>query len=119
VALAASGDLFYAKRDEPPIAQERVVDATVSFYGIWPKSGEDTIANPVLVHVAEHEEHNPPALPENFPKWFKGRENVEIHIYPGTPHGFFNDTHPPEYYSEPDAMLAWDRTLKFLRQHLR
>src|SRR5436309_644556 len=35
------------------------VDATVSYYGIWPLTGERDIANPVLVHVAEHEEHNP------------------------------------------------------------
>ena len=117
LALAASGDLFHLERDEAPVAQERVVDATVAFYGIWPKTGEDTIATPVQVHVAENEHHNPPALPENFPRWFAGMDNVEMHIYPGTEHAFFNDTHPDSFDSA-SAQLAWDRTLVFLRRHL-
>jgi carboxymethylenebutenolidase len=81
LALAASGDLFYLEADGPAVVQGRLIDATVAFYGVWPKSGEKTIATPVLVHVAEHEQHNPPALPENFPKWFAGMGNVEMHIY--------------------------------------
>lgn len=118
LALAASGDLLRLEWGGPPVAQDRVVDATVAFYGIWPRSGEDTIAVPVLVHVAEHEEHNPPAMPENFPRWFAGMDNVEMHVYPRTQHAFFNDTQPPDRYSEPDAKLAWERTLAFLRRHL-
>jgi len=118
VALAASGDLLSLDLDAPPIPQARSVDATVAFYGIWPKSGEDSIGTPVLIHVAEHEEHNPPALPENFPKWFAGMDNVEMHIYPGTDHAFFNDTHGPDCYDEANAHLAWNRTINFLRAHL-
>jgi carboxymethylenebutenolidase len=75
-------------------------------------------SHPVLLHVAEHEEHNPPATPENFPEWFTGMDNVEIYIYRGTQHAFFNDTHPPDRYSEPDAKVACERTLTFLRRHL-
>jgi carboxymethylenebutenolidase len=71
----------------------------------------------VLVHVAEHEEHNPPASPEQFPTWFEGMGNVEIHIYPGTQHAFFNDTYA-DSYDEVAASLSWDRTISFLRQHL-
>src|SRR4051812_18120935 len=67
------------------------VDATVAYYGVWPGTGERRITNPVLIHVAEHEEHNPPALPENFPTWFDGMANVALHVYPGTQHAFFND----------------------------
>jgi carboxymethylenebutenolidase len=93
------------------------VDATVAYYGIWPRSGERSITNPILVHVAEHEEHNWPALPANFPKWFEGMGNVEIHVYPGTQHGFFNDTRP-EAYDKRAAELSWERTLTFLGQHL-
>ena len=118
VALAASGDLLALGRGAPPVSQDRVIDATVAFYGIWPKSGEDSIATPVLVHVAEHEEHNPPALPGNFPKWFEGMDNVEMHIYAGTDHAFFNDTHGPDCYDEANARLAWDRTIAFFRRHL-
>lgn len=93
------------------------VDATVAYYGIWPHSGERSITNPVLVHVAEHEEHNWPALPAHFPRWFEGMPNVEIHIYPGTQHAFFNDTRP-EAYDAAAAALSWDRTVAFLRDHL-
>jgi carboxymethylenebutenolidase len=117
LALAVSADVLSFDWSGPPVAQDRIVDATVAFYGIWPKSGEDTIATPVLIHVAEHEDHNPPALPENFPKWFAGMDNVEMHIYAGTQHAFFNDTHPASY-DEANARLAWDRTITFLRRHL-
>jgi carboxymethylenebutenolidase len=93
------------------------IDATVAYYGIWPHSGERSITNPILVHVAEHEEHNWPALPEHFPKWFAGMSNAEIHIYPGTQHAFFNDTRPAAY-DEAAAKLSWERTVAFLRTQL-
>jgi carboxymethylenebutenolidase len=93
------------------------VDATVAYYGVWPHSGERSITNPILVHVAEHEEHNWPALPEHFPKWFEGMDNAQIHIYPGTEHAFFNDTYP-ERYDEAAATLSWERTIAFLHAHL-
>jgi len=45
-----------------------------------------------------------------------GKE-VEIHVYPGTDHAFFNDDRPEVYDAEASA-LAWDRTLAFLRSRL-
>jgi carboxymethylenebutenolidase len=93
------------------------VEATVAYYGIWPLTGERTITNPILVHVAEHERHNWPAQPAHFPKWFEGMSNAQIHIYPGTQHAFFNDTRP-EGYDEAAAELSWDRTVAFFREHL-
>ena len=99
------------------VAALHPIDATVAYYGIFPRRGERDIANPVLIHVAEHEEHNPPASPEQFPTWFQGMKNVELHIYPGTRHAFFNDTYSDCY--DPDAAsLSWDRTVSFLRAHL-
>jgi carboxymethylenebutenolidase len=93
------------------------IDATVAYYGIWPHSGERSITNPILAHVAEHEEHNWPALPAHFPRWFEGMSNAEIHIYDGTQHGFFNDTRP-DAYDEAASALSWDRTVSFFREHL-
>jgi carboxymethylenebutenolidase len=93
------------------------VDATVAYYGIWPHTGERTITSPILCHVAEHEEHNWPALPAHFPRWFAGMANAEIHVYEGTQHAFFNDNRP-DLYDETAARLSWDRTLAFLRAHL-
>jgi carboxymethylenebutenolidase len=43
--------------------------------------------------------------------------NVEIHIYEGAQHAFFNDVRP-DLYDEAAAKLSWDRMLAFLREHL-
>ena len=37
--------------------------------------------------------------------------------YPGTQHGFNNDTTPR--YDEAAAKLAWQRTVEFFNKHLR
>jgi carboxymethylenebutenolidase len=93
------------------------VEATVSYYGIWPHHGEREITNPVLVHVAEHEDYNPLVTPAQFPRWFTGMTNVQLHVYPGTQHAFFNEARP-DLYDAAAATLSWDRTLQFLAQHL-
>ncbi len=40
----------------------------------------------------------------------------EMHMYPGTQHGFNNDTTPR--YDEAAAKLAWTRTVGFFKKHL-
>jgi carboxymethylenebutenolidase len=40
----------------------------------------------------------------------------EIHTYPGTQHGFNNDTTPR--YDAAAAGLAWKRTIDFLKKNL-
>jgi len=40
----------------------------------------------------------------------------QMHVYPGTQHGFHNNSTPR--YHEASAALAWERTLAFMRQHL-
>jgi carboxymethylenebutenolidase len=41
----------------------------------------------------------------------------EAHVYPGTQHGFNNDTTPR--YDEKAAKLAWERTMAFFAKHVR
>jgi carboxymethylenebutenolidase len=41
----------------------------------------------------------------------------ETHIYPGTQHGFNNDTTPR--FDAAAAKLAWQRTVDFFSKHLR
>jgi carboxymethylenebutenolidase len=41
----------------------------------------------------------------------------ERHLYPGTQHGFNNDTTPR--FDAAAAKLAWDRTLAFFNTHVR
>ena len=44
-------------------------------------------------------------------------KDVQSFVYPGVDHAFNNDT-SAERYNKPAADLAWDRTIKFFRQHL-
>ncbi|HEX4934677.1 MAG TPA: dienelactone hydrolase family protein, partial [Gemmatimonadaceae bacterium] len=41
----------------------------------------------------------------------------ERHLYPGTQHGFHNDTTPR--YDAAAAKLAWERTVAFFEKHVR
>ena len=43
---------------------------------------------------------------------------AEVVVYPEAGHGFFNDSRP-EAYRPLEAKGAWDRTLRFLSQHLK
>ena len=40
----------------------------------------------------------------------------EMHMYPGTQHGFHNNSTPR--YHEASAKLAWERTIAFFKKHL-
>ena len=40
----------------------------------------------------------------------------EVHVYPGTQHGFHNNSTPR--YDEAAAKLAWERTLAHFRANL-
>ena len=91
------------------------LDAAVAFYGIFEDHAERKMTNPVLVHLAEHEEYYPSV--DRFRAWFDGMSNVTIHVYPGTRHAFFDET-VPTHFDAPAAALSWERTVAFLRQHL-
>ncbi|HEX8559600.1 MAG TPA: dienelactone hydrolase family protein [Pyrinomonadaceae bacterium] len=96
------------------------VGACVVFYGIHPKVEPDFAAlrAPVLGLYAERDGSVPPsavhALEEKLREHGK---SVEMHIYPGTEHAFFNDTRPGVYDASA-AADAWRRTLEFFRAHL-
>jgi carboxymethylenebutenolidase len=92
--------------------------AGVPFYGRQ-VSAEDTarIKAPLLIHYAEHDDGVNTgwkpferALKENGVRY-------EMHMYPGTQHGFHNDTTPR--YDEAAAKLAWSRTLEFFKKNLK
>ncbi len=46
----------------------------------------------------------------------KNDKVYEAYIYPGTYHGFHNDSTPR--YDEQAAKLAWDRTLEWFAKYL-
>ena len=91
------------------------IDATVAYYGIFEDHADRKMTNPVLVHLAEHEEYYPSA--DRFRAWFAGMSNVTIHVYAGTRHAFFDET-VPTHYDAVAASLSWERTISFLRRHL-
>ncbi|MGI8567318.1 MAG: dienelactone hydrolase family protein [Pyrinomonadaceae bacterium] len=97
------------------------VGACVVFYGIHPKIEPDlpNLQAPVLGLYAEKDNSVPPTAVHKLEEKLKSLgKDVEIHIYPGTDHAFFNDTRP-EVYDARAAADAWKRTLAFFRQHLR
>jgi len=92
--------------------------AAVPFYGGQAKA-EDVpgIQAPLLLHFAEHDERVNAGWPAYEAALKAHRKRYEAHLYPGTQHGFHNDTTPR--YDKAAAALAWQRTLDFLNAHVR
>jgi carboxymethylenebutenolidase len=93
------------------------LSAAVAFYGAQPKS-EDVakIKAPLLIHYAEQDERiNAGAAP--YEAALKANHvRYQMFTYPGTQHGFNNDTTPR--YDKAAADLAWKRTIDFLKKNL-
>jgi carboxymethylenebutenolidase len=98
------------------------VAAVVPCYGIipWPDAQPDysAMSAAVLGHYAEKDDFFTPAAAEELAAQLRGLgKEVEIHIYPGADHAFFNDTRP-EVYDAGAAGLLWDRSVAFFRSKL-
>jgi carboxymethylenebutenolidase len=92
--------------------------AAVPFYGNQP-SAEDAakIKAPLLIHYAEHDDRINAGWPA-FEAALKAHGvSYQEFTYPGTQHGFNNDTTPR--YDADAATLAWSRTIEFFGKHLR
>jgi carboxymethylenebutenolidase len=92
--------------------------AAVPFYGGAPAPAEAAkVKAALLVQLAE----NDPRVNESFaayePALKAAGVRYEAHVYPGTGHGFNNDTTPR--YDEKAAKLAWERTVAFFNKHVR
>ena len=92
--------------------------AAVPFYGGQPPA-EDVAAirAPLLIHYAGDD----PRVNAGWPGYEAALKaagvRYEAFVYPGTQHGFNNDTTPR--YDEAAARLAWQRTIAFFNRHLR
>ena len=99
-----------------------VVKAVVPFYGLisWPATEPDwsQMTAAVQGHYAENDDMAGPQAVEKLERELAGRGvPVELFLYPGTTHAFFNDTRPEVH--DPDASaLAWQRAIEFLRSTL-
>jgi carboxymethylenebutenolidase len=92
--------------------------AGVPFYGSAPNL-EDVpkIKAPLLIHAAAVDERINASWPAFETALKAAGVRYERHLYPGTQHGFHNDTTPR--FDAAAAKLAWERTLEFLGRHLR
>jgi carboxymethylenebutenolidase len=92
--------------------------AAVPFYGNQPRS--EDVANikaSLLTHYAENDERINAGWPAYEAALKAHNVKYEAYKYPGTQHGFNNDTTPR--YDEAAAKLAWQRTLEFFTKNLR
>jgi len=125
-AAVTAGELAMAQALLPRYAQAQTVSftdlgaqlkAAVPFYGAAPETaGVAAIRAPLLVHHAEHDERVSAMWPA-FEAALKARDvPYDMHVYPGTQHGFHNNSMP--HYHEAAAKLTWDRTVAFFHRHL-
>jgi len=96
------------------------IGACVVFYGGHPNVKPDlpNLQAPVLGLYGENDRSVTPAVVRDLEQRLKtlGKQ-IEVKIYPGADHAFFNDTRPQVYNAEA-AADAWQRTVDFLRKNL-
>jgi len=99
------------------LAAQGRITAVAPFYGI-PSYVSDyaALAGPVLLHLAEHDEGQNPRREGLERAVRKAGQDIEVHVYAGTHHAFFNDT--TDAHEADAAAQAWSRTLRFFRQNL-
>ena len=92
--------------------------ASAPYYGRQPKAEEvPAIKAPLLVHYAEVDERiNAGWLPYQA-ALTANQKRFQVHFYPGTQHGFHNDSTPR--FDKVAADLSWTRTIKFFGEYLR
>jgi carboxymethylenebutenolidase len=91
--------------------------ASVVFYGAQPPAAEAAkIKTPLLIHDAEKDTRIRAGWPAYEAALKAANVNYQYFVYPGTDHGFNNDTTPR--YDEAAAKLAWQRTVDFFRKRL-
>lgn len=91
--------------------------AGVPFYGAAPAT--DTVAAikaPLLVQYADNDQRINAMWPAFEAALKAAGVRYEMHTYPGTQHGFHNNSTPR--YDEANAKLAWERTVAWFKRTL-
>jgi carboxymethylenebutenolidase len=93
------------------------VDAAAIYYAALDEDDAAQIHCPVLLHLAENDEFDPPEFYDRFVAALKAAgTEVAVHTWPGTEHSFANRDvalHVPDA-----AAKAWSITFQFLRNRL-
>jgi carboxymethylenebutenolidase len=92
--------------------------AAVPFYGGQARA-EDVpkIKAPLMLQYAENDERINAGIAAYEAALKANNKKYVVHMYPGTSHGFLNDTTPR--YNEAAAKLAFSRTIQFFNENLR
>jgi carboxymethylenebutenolidase len=94
-------------------------DATVGYYGVNIQNrlkDASGIHNPLMLHIAGHDEYVPPDAQEKIVAALKDQPQVTLYRYPEMGHAFARPG--GKHYDQANAELANTRTETFLRQHL-
>ncbi len=99
------------------VAMGSDLQAAAPYYGVAAETaGVGKIKAPLLVHLAEQD----PRVNETYTTYQQELKNAgvrhEIHMYPGTQHGFHNNSTPR--FNEAAAKLSWERTIAFFKKNL-
>jgi len=90
----------------------------VAFYGSSPNVDDVAkIKCPLMIQSAEVDERINASWPAFEQALKAANVTYERHLYPGTQHGFNNDTTPR--YDAAAAKLAWERTIAFFNKYVR
>ena len=99
-------------------ARETATMAAVCFYG-RPLGAEDVarVKVPLMMHYAGKDTRINQSIPEFRALLDEQQVAYSLHMYPGTGHGFHNDTSAARYDSTA-ATLAWERTMNLFGNYL-
>jgi carboxymethylenebutenolidase len=95
----------------------RDMHAGAPYYGV--AADTESVAKikaPLLCHLAEHDERINATYPAFESALKAAGVPYQVHVYPGTQHGFHNNSTPR--YNEAAAKLSWERTVAHFRKHL-
>jgi carboxymethylenebutenolidase len=93
------------------------LQAGVPFYGAAaPTESVPAIKAPLLIHYAEDDPRINAMQPAYEAALKAAGVTFEAHVYPGTRHGFHNNSTPR--YNPEAAKLAWERTVGWFRKYL-
>jgi carboxymethylenebutenolidase len=91
--------------------------AGVPYYGAAAETaGVPNIKAPLMVQYAENDERINAMWPAFEAALKAANVPHEMHKYPGTQHGFHNNSTPR--YNEAAAKLSWERSIAFFKKHL-
>ncbi len=94
------------------------LNAAVPFYGNQPAVADAVkVKSPLLIHFAAVDERINTGWPTYEAALKAAGVRYTAHQYPGTQHGFNNDTTPR--FDAAAAKLAWERTIEFFNKNLR